>query len=312
MITKEEITSYLSFLNDESQKIIVVYGIKEDYSIFKLNIQRDHLDVLLEMIIESVIEKMVTKNYLIKSYRTADERKAYYEYDFLEETEEIRLLRESPGNDEIPNFNFNDNSIADINSLIIVITNGDKTISLYKDISGVEKIYSQRSYIIKKSVEQFVREDEDMLRISSSFHMIRINGVTILTELDYLERRNGFKNIIINEAARDVQRICDKQIIDNFDVFKKVIESDMALSKKFIKALSESPVMNIENNKIIQFAKNHRRLNRNLDFSDDGSMIRLRDKNQVKWFLKLINDDFLLSQLSDKEYESGNKDIIKE
>lgn len=312
MITREQIIEGLGFLGDESQKIIVVYGIKDDLTILNLDVHRDHLAALLDMMKASILERMVDKIYEVKSYRSADERDAYYEYDMDEETEEIRLLRETPGNDDIPIFSFNDNSISDLNSLILVITNGNNTISLYKDISGVEKIYTRRRYIIKKSGQQFVRETEDMLNISSSFHMIRIGGETILTDLDILEKRNGFKNIIINQASRDAQRVSDKQIVSNFDYLRTTLEGDLSLSKKLVKALQDSPVLGIDNDRIIHFAQTNRRLRGKLSFTADNSQIHLTNKKQIQWFLKLINDDFLRSQLTEEEYESGNKDMIHE
>lgn len=312
MITRDQIIESLAFLSDDSQKIIVVYGLREDMSVLKLDIHRDHLSALLDMMRDSVRERMIEKEYEVKSYRTADERKSYYEYDMDEEPDEIRLLREIPGNDDIPKFSFNDNTISELNSLILVITNGEHTISVYKDISGVEKIYTRRRYIIKKSGQQFVRETEDMLSISASFHMIRISGSTVLTELDLLEKRNGFKNIIVNQASRDAQRVNNKQIVSNFDYFKAAIEGDISLSKKLIKALSESPVLNIDNARIITFAKTNRRLRDKLDYTADDTQIQLKNKKQIPWFLKLLNDDFLRSQLSDEDYESGNKDMIQE
>ena len=312
MITREQIIEALSFLSDDSQKIIVVYGLKDDLTVLKLDIHRDHLASLLDMMKDSIQGNMVDKEYEVKSYRSSDERKAYYEYDMEEETDEIRLLRETPGNDDIPAFSFNDNSISELNSLILVITNGENTISLYKDISGVEKIYTRRRYIIKKSEQQFVRETEDMLSISSSFHMMRLAGVTILTDLEILENRNGFKNIIINQASRDAQRVSDKQIVSNFDYLKTALEGDLSLSKKLVKALAESPVLGIDNDRIISFSQTNRRLQGKLGYTADNSQIHLTNKKQIQWFLKLLNDDFLRSQLSDEEYESGNKDMIHE
>ena len=312
MITREQIIESLSFLNDESQKIIVVYGLKDDMTILKLDIHRDHLAVLLDMMKASIQESMVEKVYEVKSYRSADERQAYYEYDMDDETEEIRLLRETPGNDDIPVFNFDDNTISELNSLILVITNGDNTISLYKDISGVEKIYTRRRYIIKKSGQQFVRETEDMLSISSSFHMMRVAGTTILTNLDILEKRNGFQNIIINQATRDAQRVSDKQIVSNFEYLRTALEGDLSLSKKLVKALKDSPVLRIDNDRIISFAQTNRRLQGKLGYSENNLQIHLTNKKQIQWFLKLLNDDFLRSQLSEEEYESGNKDMIQE
>lgn len=312
MITREQIIEALSFLSDENRKIIVVYGLKEDLTVLKLDIHRDHLSALLDMMKASILESMVEKVYEVKSYRSADERQAYYEYDMDDETDEIRLLREVPGNDDIPVFSFNDDTISELNSLILVITNGEQTISLYKDISGVEKIYTRRRYIIKKSGLQFVRETEDMLSISASFHMMRVAGVTVLTDLDILEKRNGFKNIIINQASRDAQRVSDKHIVSNFDYLRTALEGDLSLSKKLVKALADSPVFGIDNDRIINFSRTNRRLQGKLGYTADNSQIHLTNKKQIQWLLKLLNDDFLRSQLSEEEYESGNKDMIRE
>ena len=88
MITREQIIESLSFLNDESQKIIVVYGLKDDMTILKLDIHRDHLAVLLDMMKASIQESMVEKVYKVNQNKTfviykiqyRDKKSTFYEW----------------------------------------------------------------------------------------------------------------------------------------------------------------------------------------------------------------------------------------
>ena len=77
--------------------------------------------------------------------------------------------------------------------------------------------------------------------------------------------------------------------------------------------LSEhSPVLgHIDNQHIVTFTRNHPILRNVIKFSEDGTKIKLTTKKSKRFFLKLLNDDYLTSNLTSIYYDSLAKDPIQ-
>ena len=68
--------------------------------------------------------------------------------------------------------------------------------------------------------------------------------------------------------------------------------------------------MNISNDDIINFTKTNPGLRGRFKYSEDGKQIRLDTKTSKNAFIKLLNDDYLRSNLTNQEYDSIAKDRI--
>ena len=74
-----------------------------------------------------------------------------------------------------------------------------------------------------------------------------------------------------------------------------------------------APVLSvIPNREILSFTNTHPALKGKFKYSSDGSQFDLKTKKSQNLFLKLLNDDFLQSELTKKYYESVAKDNIEE
>jgi len=96
----------------------------------------------------------------------------------------------------------------------------------------------------------------------------------------------------------------------NCDVFSSRLD-DISFARKLVKSANNSPVLNvIPNEQIINFTQNHPALKGKFKYSKDKLQINLKTKKSQDLFLKLLNDDFLQSELTKKYYDSIAKDSV--
>ena len=83
-------------------------------------------------------------------------------------------------------------------------------------------------------------------------------------------------------------------------------------AKNLAKTFNNSPVIkkDIPNNKIIEFCKTNLGLMKAFKHSRDGTNFILNTKSSQLKFLKLLNDDYLISELTRSYYNSMAKDNI--
>ena len=92
----------------------------------------------------------------------------------------------------------------------------------------------------------------------------------------------------------------------------KDLVDDITFARKLSKIREKSPVitLNISNDDIINFTKTNPGLRGRFKYSEDGKQIRLDTKASKNAFIKLLNDDYLRSNLTNQEYDSIAKDRI--
>ena len=86
--------------------------------------------------------------------------------------------------------------------------------------------------------------------------------------------------------------------------------SDVSFVRKLSKIASNSPVFTLPATSIIQFVRTHSVLSEYFRFNSGEDKIMLDTKKSQDWFLKLMNDDFLHSQLTDFHYQTPAKDKL--
>ena len=159
--------------------------------------------------------------------------------------------------------------------------------------------------------ERFKRFEDKLLRLSPKFQILSIDDVIIVLDLKFIERSLGFADVIKREATLGVDAIEALNILSSIEPLNELI-SDVSFARKLTKIARNSPVLQnrISNAKIILFAKNHPALKDKIRYNEDGSKIILDTKVSKNLFIKLLNDDYLTSQLTEMEYDSLAKDSI--
>ena len=313
-MNKLELNNALSFVKAPQGELQIIFyanleGIEQPR---KLDIAEVDLPVLKQMFIDAIQTFIIGKDdYVVLKLSAADERgKCFYHYD-LEIPQELQMLENVIGNDNLQIFNFNNTKLSNINSLIVVLADDNNEISLYKKLSPVEVI-GRGGHIFKKSNQRLEKFDDQLLRITPKFQVIRVNGELIIIDLNAVEKSFGFHDVITREATVSLKAINEMQLISNIESLQQLV-NNVSFARKLTKVARNSPVikLNIPNANIIAFAKSHPLTKSKMRFNEDETQFTLDTRVSKDLIVKILNDDLLTSELTKLYYDSLAKDGIE-
>ncbi|MGO3890035.1 MAG: anti-phage protein KwaB [Paenalcaligenes sp.] len=309
----EELKEALQIFYDSADDLgIAVYAIlknKNDMAPRKIDIADDALGDLKRFFLLSLRENISNKADLtVLKLSTSDERlDAIYVYD-LECPEELSTLEAVVKDDNFPLMNFDDEELSDIKSILIEIGNNDKQIVLYKTMSPIN-IFGRSGFFLKKDRHRMKKIDDEFLRVSANFQLLRINEELLVMDLTAIERNFGFHEIITREAIAGINSIADIGLVENPLVLSELVD-DIKYARRFTKVAKSSPVIQaqVTNENIIKFCENYPLLKGRIRFNANKDKIVLDTKVSKDLFIKLMMDDFLTSELTSYHYQSIAKD----
>lgn len=311
----EELNNALQEYYDSYDEIgVCVYAIlkgNSNSSPLKLDIENEALVGIKKLFIQSLKDNISNKDELtLLNLSSADERvDAVYVYD-LEIPAEFSSLETVVGQDDLPILNLKNDALLSIKALLIEIGNNKRQLILYKTMAPVN-IFSRASFFLKKSANRLRKINDEFLRISVGFQMLRLNGTLLVLDLQSLERSFGFHDVIKREAISGMRAISDADILVNPDTLEELLD-DIKYARKFTKIAKASPVLQggISNQEIVRFCKTFPTLMGRIRFNEEKNKILLDTKVSKDLFIKLLMDDFLTSELTRFHYESVAKDSI--
>lgn len=312
-MSKDELIQSLSFVNTpEGELQIIMYASFGEQVLKKLDIKSEDLTYIRNLFVQSVNSAIIERSeFTIIPISSADERgNCFYEYD-LDLPEELKVLETAIGED-IPSFNFTEDTFEKIKALLIVLADYNNEIHLYKKLSPVE-VLGRGGYLLWKSNQRLERFEEQLLRISPNFQVLQMNGSIIIVDLNTVEKAFGFHEVIKREAKNGLNAISEMKIVSNIELLRSLLDN-VSYARKLTKIARNSPVIqkNIPNNEIIKFSKNHPATKNKMRYTSDGAQFTLDTKVSMDLFIKLLNDDFLTSELTRLYYDSLAKDNVND
>ena len=309
----EELKSELQPFFDNFDEIgVTVYAIPKsrgDGEPRKLDIEAQALQGLKSLFMQSLREEIMGRDELsVLNLSTSDERThAIYVYD-IDVPDEFAAMENVSSSDNFSLLDLAQSDLSDIKALLIEIGNNIGQIVLYKTMAPVN-IFSRASFFLKKSRHRLEQINDEFLRVSAGFQLMRINGELLVIDLNSIERSFGFHEVIIREAALGIRAIESISLIENPDVLHELL-NEVKYARRFTKVARSSPVLRaqVPNASIIQFCRNFPKLAGRFRFNDAGNKIVLDTKVSKDLFIKLLMDDFLTSELTNFHYESVAKD----
>lgn len=314
-MNKEDLNNALAFINDPQGELQIIFyanleGIADPR---RLDINGNDLPDLKRLFVSGIQTSILSKDdYSVIPLSTADERgKCFYEYD-LELPAELELLESTIGNDSLQNFNFEDNQLSGINSLIVVLADNENEIALFKKLSPIEVI-GRGGFMLWKSNQRLERFEDQLLRISPKFQVLRVGEEIIIIDLTTIEKSFGFHDVITREATISLDVIRNLQLVNNIDSLEELV-SDIRFARKLTKVARNSPVIqrNIPNIDIIAFSKTHPLTKNKMRYNEDETQFYLDTQVSKDLLIKILNDDLLTSELTKLYYDSLAKDGVEE
>lgn len=305
-----------AFYDNADELGVTVYAIlksQNDLAPKKLDIAANALQGLKALFIQSLRESISEREDLsVLNLSTSDERlDAIYLYD-IEIPAELTAMEAVLNADNLPLLDLAGSALSDIKAILIEIGNNIGQLVLYKTMAPVN-IFARSSFFLKKAKHRMEQIDDEFLRISSGFQLLRINGELLVMDLGAIEKSFGFHEVITREAAAGMVSIEAMALVDNPEVLHELLD-DVKYARRFTKVAKSSPVMKaqVPNQSIINFCKTFPRLAGKIRFNDAEDKIVLDTKVSKDLFIKLLMDDFLTSELTQFHYESVAKDVADE
>lgn len=240
-----------------------------------------------------------------------DRKNVLYKYDLEEYPEKLNKiisLYETAENEGIINFNFLNDNFKNIKVFLIVIGTVNEKIILFRQNFPINIMSKDKIMFIERE-ERLANLDKDILRFDGKYDFFLINSKLFISNLSALEKHYGFEDIIKRKAEECLSKIDTKNLLVSSDVLKERT-AEISFSRKLTKINRDSPVLNLDNLKVIKFTKKHPELKTAFKYSLDNTQILLDTIKSQNMFIKLLNDDFLRSELTKIDYTSLAKDVI--
>jgi hypothetical protein len=314
-MNKEEFLKELKFLFEDGNEIglSVYFILKTEVGLIKrqADVDQDVNTKLKDQFLTFIDEELIKNEDLVfTNLSTVDDRKnAIFSYDFDETPEGLEVMGELIDEEEQDIFNFNNDDFNSIFGFVILLGNETQKIALYKKHYPINIIKRDSNIFGFRDATRLVDLEDEMIRISEKFEFIQIGDEIIVLDLNVLERYFGFETVIKNKAATNITIIENSGFLENTQLLQE-LANDVRYAKKLMKVKADSVVFQLDFNKIRDFIRHHPKLKRRVRFNFNGSKIVLDTKVSAGLFLKLLDDDYLKSDLTDFLYETDRKSIL--
>lgn len=312
-MTKEELKGIVELSITEETGIEIYLGLKNG-ELRKANFIDEVQQEIKNVFIDDIKKNIIETEYSIMPLSNADERKdVIYHFDYTPFPDDLKFFDDVlDPKININIFSFKRDKLSNIDFFLFLIGDEENRILLYKQLATVN-IYKKNSGIfVRESNNEFTRVNNDFLRIVPGFEMFKINGELYILNLKFLERKFKIYDVIESIAVKEIEKINKIGLVQNADILKGLLKNT-SFARKLSKISEHSPVLGkIPNADIISFTKTYPRLKDKFKYTKRDSQIILSTKTTMEIFIKLLNDDFLSSELTEIYYESIAKDVLKD
>lgn len=234
------------------------------------------------------------------------ERATIHHYDLEGLPDGLDIMHSELNAEEIEVFNFDSDRLEDVKAFLIKLSSVDHSIVLYKKHSHLNLLRQSKVFYFVKDDEKFAKPQEGILRFSFTIDFMKVDDEILVYDISCLEREFKFADIIINNAQIRLDTISALNFVENFEELQE-LANEKSGAKKVLSIKTDSRVLTLEFDLIKTFVQNHPYLKRRLKFNDDETMFRFHSKISRIYFIDLLNDNFLTSDLTSVFYKTKAK-----
>lgn len=306
----------------ESFSVLVFFAMKTERGIVlkKANILQDVLKSIASDFRESLIVELTRferdDHMAVLNLSDRDERSnVIYRYDIPDVEPTYFSLMKEPISVPAVNytgdkmFNFDVDSFSNIDYFVIQLGSEENHIIVYRDNFNVNLMKQGRGKIyLNKSGTQITKVNDDILRMDSQIDCMLADNEFYIVNLKNLDSSKEFATIIRERADEAINQIAELPFVDNVEDLRARLE-DLSFARRLMRAMDNSPVTVLPVDNVLDFVRNHQKLSKLLRIN--AGKFYLKSKRAQSAFVSLLNDDFLYSKLTQRDYESSSKDQLK-
>jgi hypothetical protein len=313
-MTKELFLEELKKLNEQENTGLQLFFLLNNGEIKKVDLDNDLLSSLKINFTNKVNETFNSnRHFTLKNILEMGDESLVSEY-FYFDNEDIHqelefILEFTNDNDDIDKFVMTEDKYKNIKAILLKIGTSSNNIILYKHHYPINVLKKMSTVNIFKSGDTFKEVSDDIFKIDINFDLLMIGEHIVVNKMNTLESKLGYSDRIISMASNHLEVITALNFIEDMEFLKNAIKQ-IRWAKKLNKVQS-SPVLNIiqaEKDKVISFIKGHPSLcSININSSNK---LKLNSQRSVERFLKLLDDDYLYSKLTETQYDTNAKNSL--
>ena len=283
----------------------------------KVELSRDaQLALTAELKLE--ILEFFEADYVLRDLTAIDLREdAIFRYNLPSYPSQLEVLKrtlDAPAT--ISDFNHVNDSVTDLKAIVVVLGNGSESLSIYKHHYPTNTYRRNGFSLLRAGIAQdrFEKLDQDIIRMGHTIDFIYDGVDVFVTNFKVLEKFFGFKEAVKADAIVKLATLTARNIVQDAVVLEEriTVHGDLTFARKVIRAISHSRVLDtVANDQIIQFIKQHQSLSKKIRINVADTQIILDTKVSQNFFMKLLNDDYLKSELTKFEYDADSKDLVE-
>jgi len=222
-----------------------------------------------------------------------DNKKAVYVLEQSDEYKPFALLNDD-SMDEV--FNFDEKDIGNVLGFI------------YQQAYVGSRLQAKNNLRIIQKDNVFEIVDKEMLKIDKRGELLILDNTILVRNVKVLQDFFGFQVFVRNQAQSVISKLEELDIIGNIATLKEYQTGEkLTISKKLMK-VKNSPVLAMDKDELINKIPLVPRY-KNIIHIENGK-IRTNTKKDVDNLMKLLNDDYVKSELTDMEYDSTSKTLL--
>lgn len=203
---------------------------------------------------------------------------------------------------------FEEKNIERVLGFIFKINLNSKKIFAYQQAYVGSRLQAKNVLRIMQKEDVFQIVEKEMLKIDKRVELVIVDNTILVRNVKVLQDYFGFQLFVRNQAQSVISKLEELDILGDIDVLKECQNGEkLTISKKLMK-IKNSPVLEMDKDELIKKIPLIPRY-RGIIHIEDGK-IRTSTKKDVDNLLKLLNDDIVKSELTDKEYDSTSKILL--
>jgi hypothetical protein len=284
-------------------KLYLGVATPDGFKYFHADLNRTSTDAICSSYVASIRTFFANAELSVQLLSEIDNRdNVILGYDFPEEPQAFSGLRELRDAPAVDFFSFDQYNISDVKTLVIKISSAVSSVLFFKQLYPVSLI-KQNQILVWKSENRFEYVASDILRISGGFDLLLLEDEFYISGLKKFEKSFGFDEIAKRLQRETAETIIALGLVDDL----KSYLIDGHAPKRDMLRVSRSEVLQLPIQQIILFATS---IEAKLGLKIVNDKIQLTSKESVKRLVKLLNDDYLKSGLTQNDYDSLAKNKL--
>ncbi|MBT3178385.1 MAG: DUF4868 domain-containing protein [Desulfobacula sp.] len=315
-MTREELIAGLNFLdNTEASPVIEFFILDQpvpadagiELNIYKGRMHEDLPKEFKKAFYPNIKKNLVSKQYdlLVYDPSLTPDRSVVWQY----ESHNISFFNIVLGKleNDLPYYDSSVLPYSDIWAVWIRIVLNENSLYLIKKITPSKVLTTDWKLALVFSHNTFKNLNDNVLTIDGAFDVLSIKGVLIFKNKNNFEKALLYEDVkqqVANETLEEINAI---DIIENFEELRGMLSDD----KHSINKLNKLKEKEYFKHKTFEdYKKIIMDYNVPVGIDEANKKFRIEKKAQAKYLIKVLNDDYVKSELTGNKYAANSKEDI--